>query len=177
MPPPPPMPALEQNRSIGPNRSSVCSTTFTMSASTLTSAVSPSAVSPSSSATAVTASASRSTITRPCGPSAANRRHSARPMPLPPPVTTTTLPASSTTASLQSRGGDRALGHGATVGAPRHRHDHGHLDAGVDIGLHGGPHVVLVAHDVDRVDERVGHGRDRTVTITRLLALTDRGDV
>src|SRR5437764_6245556 len=178
IPPPPPIPAFEQNKSMGPNLSSVCSTTFTMSASTATSAVSASAAPPSSCATACTASPSRSTTTTPRAPSAAKRLHSARPMPLPPPVTTATLSANSIRTLLSADCcGDRGLGDRATVGAPRHRHDHGNLHAGVGVRPHGCSHLLLVAHDVDGIDEPVGHRGDRSVTVAGMLSLADHGDV
>src|SRR2546421_5511665 len=98
-PPPTPIPAFEQNRSMGPKASVAFSTSASMSASTDTSVETASAWAPISPATLVAPSASRSAITTARAPSAAKRRDRAAPMPLAPPVTTQTL-------SLSSMAGD-----------------------------------------------------------------------
>src|SRR5258708_2672664 len=89
MPPGVKMPALEQNRSIGPYVSVARATNCCRSASRRTSVVT--AMPPISFATRVAALASTSATTTPRAPSVAKRRQSARPIPLPPPVTTATF--------------------------------------------------------------------------------------
>src|SRR4051794_14197199 len=93
--PPMAMPAFEQNRSIGPKRPSVSSTSRWRSPASATSVATARARSPSSAATASAPSRLRSLMATPRAPSATNRRATARPMPLAAPVTTTTLSASS----------------------------------------------------------------------------------
>jgi len=95
------MPAFEQNRSIAPCRSITWATTLCMSPSRETSAaIGRPAI---SAATRSAAAPSRSTMTTAFAHSTAKRRHSARPMPFPPPVTTTTLSAMTTSAPVESR--------------------------------------------------------------------------
>src|ERR1700722_16027257 len=86
---PAPMPALEQNKSIGPNSRSVSSMTWRMSFSCATSHLN--AAPPTDAATACAAAMSRSATTTLAAPAQWKTSQSARPMPLPPPVTTTTL--------------------------------------------------------------------------------------
>src|SRR5882762_4687217 len=88
------MPALEQKRSIRPCRPMTCATSRATSASRETSTAT--AVPRISSATCAAPRAFTSATTTAFAPSAANRRHSARPMPSAPPVTTTTLSATIT---------------------------------------------------------------------------------
>src|ERR1700736_4920044 len=84
--------------STRPCCSSTRSTSACTSASTLTSAMT--AVAPISAATTSAAAASTSAITTAAAPSAANRRASAAPIPLAPPVTMATRPATSTTLEI-----------------------------------------------------------------------------
>src|SRR4051812_41559708 len=92
------MPALEHTRSMPPCCAIACCTNATTSASRDTSHVT--AVPPISCATCAAVSPFMSATTTAFAPSAANRRHSARPMPFPPPVTTTTRSVSFTVSRL-----------------------------------------------------------------------------
>ncbi len=96
------MPALEQNRSIGPNARSLAATSSATCASSATSAAIAVAWPPSaviSSAMRSAASWSTSDSTTPAAPSTANLRASAAPMPPAAPVITATLPSSRIVAS------------------------------------------------------------------------------
>src|SRR5262245_3911159 len=88
---PPPTPALEQNSAIGPNWRSVSSMTWETSFSLPTSHLKAAPL--MAPATARAALGSMSATTTLAAPARWKASHSARPMPLPPPVTTTTLPA------------------------------------------------------------------------------------
>src|SRR5436190_2229740 len=87
---PPPIPALEQNSAIRPNWFSVSSMTWLTSFSLPTSHLKAAPLMVP--ATARAALGSMSATTTLAAPARWNASHSARPMPLPPPVTTTTLP-------------------------------------------------------------------------------------
>src|SRR5262245_26812394 len=88
---PPPTPALEQNSAIGPNLCSVSSMTWDTSFSLPTSHLKAAPL--MAPATARAALGSMSATTTLAAPARWKASHSARPIPLPPPVTTTTLPA------------------------------------------------------------------------------------
>src|SRR3954454_9702599 len=87
---PPPMPALEQNSATGPNCFSVSSMTCRMSFSLPTSHLKAAPL--IGVATVRAPSGSISTTTTLAAPARWKASHSARPMPLAPPVTTTTFP-------------------------------------------------------------------------------------
>ena len=78
-------PALEKNRSIGPEASRASATSRWISASRLTSTVAATAAAPTSAATASARSESRSATTSRRAPSAAKASAHARPMPFPAP--------------------------------------------------------------------------------------------
>src|ERR1700719_3561460 len=94
---PPTMPALEQNSAIGPNCRSVSSMTWRMSRSCPTSHLN--AAPSTEAATACAPARSRSATTTLAAPARWKASHSARPIPLAPPVTTTTLPVTFIVAS------------------------------------------------------------------------------
>ena len=105
------IPALEQNRSIGPPR---CTSAMKPVSSGLGADVDRRAgTAPISAATAATRSASRSAITTSAAPSATNASASPRPMPLAPPVITARRPRSS---MRRSYGGVRRRDEGAARG-------------------------------------------------------------
>src|SRR3954447_21316216 len=111
---PPPMPALEQNSAIGPKRASVSSIRWRMSFSWPTSHLN---AAPSiEAATASAFARSRSATTTLAAPARWKASHSARPMPLAPPVTTTTLPATCmVTPRFQRLSGQHEIEHGGVM--------------------------------------------------------------
>src|ERR1700692_2311079 len=118
---PPPIPALEQNSAIAPNCRSVSSMTWRMSRSCPTSHLN--AAPSTEAATACAPARSRSATTTLAAPARWKASHSARPMPLAPPVTTTTLPVTCIVTSevRKSSGQDEIEDCGVMAGrAPQH---------------------------------------------------------
>src|SRR5205085_3955154 len=115
------MPALEQNRSIGPKRRSVSSIRCLMSCSRPTSQ--RNAAPSIAAATASAFARSRSATTTFAAPARWNAWHSALPMPLAPPVTTTTLPATCIVALPFETSGQDSIEHGGvmTGGTEQHK--------------------------------------------------------